>query len=464
MMRTASLSREPVWTDTDFIGRNEVIASIAGKLNRDIPQNCNIIGEPRIGKTSLLHTIYRRKIGLTPQMNGIYVWIRLIEWADRQPVVFWAQLLHKVLQEANRAGVVLTDLVESKLDSAWLLYQTIENILNRLQSLQPQTRVIVLIDDFELLIPDITAQGLDWLRALASRFAPILAFVITTTDPLEQVCRPLVAKQISPLTNIFTTQHLGLLAEEEAYNLIQTTAEAEGGTRQANITKDFLRSEVGRHPDLLKLGCGYIFQAWDEDAGNSNTTDLLTAVSSDIRIDSHVNWLCGQLYERRSEEERGLLVSLAKGDTTGDPILFRRLERKYGLVEVRGVHPTLFSDAFRYWIASLGVIQLARSYSDLSMESVSGFQYSIETREVRVGDQIRALSVIEDRLLRYLLSKKNQVCTTQELLDNVWGADRTVSVVEKTVNRLRDKIEFDATRPRILLAVRGEGYVLRKPN
>ena len=76
------------------------------------------------------------------------------------------------------------------------------------------------------------------------------------------------------------------------------------------------------------------------------------------------------------------------------------------------------------------------------------YHYQPELREVCVGERTRKLSAVEDRLFRYLLSKPNQVCPPQELLDHVWGVGRTLSVVEKTINRLRDKVEDDAGRPR----------------
>jgi len=43
---------------------------------------CNIIGEPRIGKSSLLYYLYRKQAGLPEGMKGVYVWLRLVELSD----------------------------------------------------------------------------------------------------------------------------------------------------------------------------------------------------------------------------------------------------------------------------------------------------------------------------------------------------------------------------------------------
>ncbi|HSH04919.1 MAG TPA: winged helix-turn-helix domain-containing protein [Anaerolineae bacterium] len=84
-----------------------------------------------------------------------------------------------------------------------------------------------------------------------------------------------------------------------------------------------------------------------------------------------------------------------------------------------------------------------------------------EQRAVVVHDKTVILTKLENHLLAYFLEHINQVCDIDELLTNVWPPGRSPSVVEKAVNRLRDKIEKDANNPEFLFSVRGEGYILR---
>ncbi len=460
MTKSSFLSREPVWADAGFIRRSAALAWLARQLGSEIPQNCNIVGEPRSGKTSLLHAAYRAKIGLPPGQTGVYVWVRLVEWADRGPQAFWTHLRERLDEAARAAGYNIPMPTAPRPDTPWLAYQALADLLALLAE-QPQARVIVLIDDFELLIPEITAQGLDWLRALAVRFAQHFALAITSTDPLDQVCRPLGAEPVSPLYNIFTAHHLGLLTEAEADQLIQAAARAEGHTPIAPPTASLLRHEAGRHPDLLKLGCDYLFQAWDEEGDAAAPDEIAEAVRSDIRYDAHARWLCERLYARRTPDERAFLLGLVGGAAPDDPLLLRRLERKLGLVEMRNGQPAPFADVWRYWIARHRPGTTSAEDQGRPAPADLDLHYQPELREIRVGERTRKLTVVEDRLFRYLASKPTQVCATQELLDHVWGAGRTPSVVEKTVNRLRDKVEEDPGRPRLILSVRGEGYMLR---
>jgi DNA-binding winged helix-turn-helix (wHTH) protein len=89
------------------------------------------------------------------------------------------------------------------------------------------------------------------------------------------------------------------------------------------------------------------------------------------------------------------------------------------------------------------------------------FQHEPDTRVLYIDERIVRLTKLENRMLRYFVEHANEVCTVEALLENVWGAGKTRSVVEKGVSRLREKIEVDPKRPRYLLSAWGEGYLLR---
>jgi hypothetical protein len=84
-----------------------------------------------------------------------------------------------------------------------------------------------------------------------------------------------------------------------------------------------------------------------------------------------------------------------------------------------------------------------------------------EEKKAVMGEKQVYLTPLENRILSYLMEHANKVCTTEELLENVWGAGRSRSAVEKGVSRLRIKIESDPARPRYILSAWGEGYLLR---
>lgn len=82
------------------------------------------------------------------------------------------------------------------------------------------------------------------------------------------------------------------------------------------------------------------------------------------------------------------------------------------------------------------------------------------------GERIE-LSEREQQLLRYLVQHAGRTVPRQELLENVWQIDaRGVSTrtVDMHVARLREKLRDDPEEPRVLMTVRGRGYMLAGGN
>ncbi|HZZ74027.1 MAG TPA: response regulator transcription factor [Pirellulales bacterium] len=84
-------------------------------------------------------------------------------------------------------------------------------------------------------------------------------------------------------------------------------------------------------------------------------------------------------------------------------------------------------------------------------------------REVRFQDGQRTeLSEREVELLRYLAANVGRALAREELLSHVWGLDpRGISTrtIDMHVARLREKLRDAGDEPRIILTVRGKGYM-----
>jgi DNA-binding response OmpR family regulator len=86
--------------------------------------------------------------------------------------------------------------------------------------------------------------------------------------------------------------------------------------------------------------------------------------------------------------------------------------------------------------------------------------------EVRFSDGGREeLSDRERVLLRYLAQNSGRAISRDELLANVWQIDArgvTTRTIDMHVARLREKLRDVGDEPRVLLTVRGKGYMLAK--
>ncbi|MEK6191307.1 MAG: response regulator transcription factor [Chloroflexota bacterium] len=83
-------------------------------------------------------------------------------------------------------------------------------------------------------------------------------------------------------------------------------------------------------------------------------------------------------------------------------------------------------------------------------------------RRARVDQRTESLSPTEVRFLQVLIASLDRTVPTDTLLSRVWADSELPdpSYVWVTVRRLRNKIERDPNRPRVLLTDRGVGYRL----
>ena len=82
--------------------------------------------------------------------------------------------------------------------------------------------------------------------------------------------------------------------------------------------------------------------------------------------------------------------------------------------------------------------------------------------EVRRGQSLIRLTLLEAGLLRLLYERRGTVVTKAEILEKVWNLhpETETRAVDNFVVRLRKYIETDPSNPKLLLTVRGTGYRL----
>lgn len=96
---------------------------------------------------------------------------------------------------------------------------------------------------------------------------------------------------------------------------------------------------------------------------------------------------------------------------------------------------------------------------------VGDITLDIGRRTARILGRSVELTSREFELLRFLARKPGRVHSRAELLDQIWGRGYHgfEHTVNSHINRLRAKIEPDASTPRYVLAVWGVGYKLYDP-
>jgi two-component system KDP operon response regulator KdpE len=141
---------------------------------------------------------------------------------------------------------------------------------------------------------------------------------------------------------------------------------------------------------------------------------------------------------RSSEEEKVRLLELGADDYVVKP---------FGMAELLAR-------------ARAAVRRQARSSGGDPVVKVGRLTIDLTTRAVSVDGARLQLSPKEYRLLQILAQHAGNVVTHQHLLKEVWGVKHVHDshYLRIFVRKLRQKIEKDATRPRILLTELGVGY------
>ncbi|MDX1982696.1 MAG: response regulator transcription factor [Bryobacteraceae bacterium] len=104
----------------------------------------------------------------------------------------------------------------------------------------------------------------------------------------------------------------------------------------------------------------------------------------------------------------------------------------------------------------------AASRQPMGVVQFGPVEVDLRTGEVRKDGQVIEMAARELQLLRYLLERRGQTISREELLKEVWGYDSSLltRTVDVHVAWLRQKIEQNPHSPRYLITLRGQGYRL----
>lgn len=101
--------------------------------------------------------------------------------------------------------------------------------------------------------------------------------------------------------------------------------------------------------------------------------------------------------------------------------------------------------------------------TDVLTAAVPGGQIDFSRSEIRFQDGRREdLSERESELLRYLVVNSGRAISRDELLRSVWRIEPRglwTRTIDMHIARLREKLGDDASNPKLILTVRGKGYM-----
>ncbi len=302
---------QPVKSYEHFVGRRALVSKIYARIGAGRPQSVSIVGDARIGKSSLLWYLaheHTRKQFLSNPDDYIYLFISC---RDLEPVT---------LENFTRRLFELSEphaLIKEETDHHIFNYNYYKHLV---ESLHKQNKKIILfLDDFNLITlnPAFPLEFFSFLRSLANNYN--LAFVTTSYEDLQKLC---VSKDIeeSPFFNIFTNMSLKGFEDPELdayFNQICAVDHAYSADH-----KSYLIKLAGRFPYPLRIACNQL---------NGNT---VTHTPQDEQIKSQIYEILQDhfqlVWERLDNAHKEVLKILAAGKRVPDAqnYILRDLNKK----------------------------------------------------------------------------------------------------------------------------------------
>lgn len=100
-----------------------------------------------------------------------------------------------------------------------------------------------------------------------------------------------------------------------------------------------------------------------------------------------------------------------------------------------------------------------------NMIDVNGRTIDFDNLALKNGDEIVQLTLMETKLLQYLIENEGRAISRKAILEEVWQLqeDTDTRAIDNFIVRLRKLLEDEPNNPRIVQTVRGVGYRFVKP-
>jgi len=99
------------------------------------------------------------------------------------------------------------------------------------------------------------------------------------------------------------------------------------------------------------------------------------------------------------------------------------------------------------------------------MYEINGKTIDFANLELHDGDASVRLTLMEAKLLQFLIANEGKAVARSTILEDVWGLqeDTDTRAIDNFIVRLRKHIEDEPNEPKILTTVRGVGYRFQRP-
>ncbi|MBI1881513.1 MAG: winged helix-turn-helix transcriptional regulator [Chloroflexi bacterium] len=426
-------------------------------------ESAAVVGVASVGKSNLVRCLQQADVQeehLGPDKDDSL--IVLVDSHDLTSITEWnflELLLYRLLlhcQNANLPAEIVSRLegLHEKLlnrsDDLTNAQRCVEQAFHWLCQVN-QRRVVLLLDEFEVLYQQLSPRTWINLRSLRDKNKYSLAYLLFLRRDLEDVLP--TTPEVKAFAELFQTHIVGLTPYDlpgTALMLDRLSSRQQVEWPAQYTTHVFDLS--GGHGGLIRVIFGKLLPAL-----KGNQTIEFGGLSHDAEVKEE----CGKIWVSLSDQERGLLqefVETGKDEALNrDAHALERLDRKGLIVYESTQQPRLFSQLFADFVRYLGSAGQTKLhfYFDPGQQSCW-----IDGREIN-------LPGLPVQLLGFLYQNQGRNCRRIELLQHLYPHEDHNQLgkipdfrLDAVVKSLREKIEPDPQNPRYVKTVRGVGFRL----
>jgi len=412
--------REPIENPDQFFDREEILSDIFEYIR--MRQSVSLVGERRIGKTSILYQLMNRKVRARylPEVDSfVFVYVNP-DLGIEKPQDFYHAVFRSI--ENQVPSFALSEEKE-------IGHRTAREYLWQLRPLC----LVLLLDEFQKFTTNESfSEGFyRFLRAIADAPSREYDVSLVTATPMQlyEICRPeLMGSASSAFFSGFKPVFVGSFTDGQFDSFLEKTSSP------ANVPLLNYRREIfdlaGRFPFFMQIACYCYFEAWIKRGPPLDHTAIRQQFMDEAR--GHFRFIWNNL----NPSEQQLVLKLANGETVNQGAILRALARR-GYLE----DGCLFCSAFAAF-----VLQISKGvWVDEKNQTVWG-----NGEEVNLTDT-------EYRLLLILWKNKGRLCTKNDIAMAVWPNGASDEMIQQVVRRVRSKLGPIGQHIR---TIHGRGYKL----
>jgi len=329
-------NRDLIQNPEDFYCRETEVEKIFSRIGGSRPQSISLVGERRMGKSFLLHYVYREKVRkdfLKNSRDYIFALCDLKKKSGMSVIDFLTFV-------AERVAIEAPELKENLLKKT-----TYDSFLKLIQELDKRKKKVILVfDEFDVVMNDekFGPEFFSYLRSIANSYN--VAYITSSRKDLQEFPRTSEVRD-SPFFNIFTRVSVGLFDEKSAKELISKISKREGIPLESYAK--FIFRLAGFHPFFLQIACSKLSEYLD--LHKSINEKGFQTVEENFLDEAKGHF--GDMWKDLKGEEQECLRTVARSEELDQKLKFlaRKLERR-GFLTNDDEDYKIFSESFRNFI------------------------------------------------------------------------------------------------------------------